>query len=149
MGQYHLITNLTKKEFIDPYAFNDGVKLREFGGSGCGTLMGLTVLLSDSDGRGGGDFNLDNPIVGAWAGDRITISGDYGDEGQWCDDKTQNLYDHAKQKFIDISEELISAMCENDEMKKELVGRGVTVPDRTSSEILMAIMRRTKQRKGE
>jgi len=108
MGQYYLIVNVDKKEFLYPHEFNDGLKLLEFGSSTEGTLLALTVLLSDGCGRGGGDLRPNSyreglkkyleaceadrekmglpdceednsPLIGSWAGDRIVIAGDYAD----------------------------------------------------------------------
>ena len=75
MGQYHLICNLDKREFLNPHQFGDGLKLMEFGDSTEGTLLALAVLLAGSNGRGGGDFQGEG--AGNWAGDRIAIIGDY------------------------------------------------------------------------
>jgi hypothetical protein len=58
MGQYHLVVNLDRKEFIHPHRFGDGLKLLEFGCSADGTLTGLAILLACSNGRGGGDLHL-------------------------------------------------------------------------------------------
>jgi len=82
MGQYYLVMNLSRKEYIDPYAFGDGRKLFEISMSGMGTMTALAVLLTNSNGRGGGDFYQDDPekIIGSWAEDKIVISGDYHDE---------------------------------------------------------------------
>jgi hypothetical protein len=63
MGQYHVVVNLSKKEYLYPRKFNDGVKLMEFGASGCGTMMALGWLLGND-----------------WNGDHVTIVGDYGDQ---------------------------------------------------------------------
>lgn len=104
MGQYYKIVNLDKREYIDPWAFGNGVKLLEFGLSSGGAMTGLAVLLADGNGRGGGDLKTtaymtevhralsgeiavedipyseaSPPIAGRWAGDRIVIAGDYGD----------------------------------------------------------------------
>lgn len=60
MGQYHLIANIDKHEFINPHKFGDGLKLMEFGLSATGTLTGLAVLLAASNksgARGGGDLH--------------------------------------------------------------------------------------------
>lgn len=62
MGQYHVVVNLSKKEYLYPRKFNDGVKLMEFGASGMGTMLALGWLLGNE-----------------WNGDHITIVGDYGD----------------------------------------------------------------------
>lgn len=81
MGQYHRIVNLTKGEYLYPHRFNDGLKLMEFGCSATGTMLGLALLLARDNGRGGGDAPV-HPVIGRWAGDKIAIVGDYGDDGQ-------------------------------------------------------------------
>ena len=83
MGQYYLVCNLDKKEYLHPHKFGDGIKLLEFGSSGSGTMCGLAILLSDGNNRGGGDLRSDNPIIGSWAGDRIVVAGGYADIGKW------------------------------------------------------------------
>lgn len=91
MGQYFKIANLDKREYLDPHAFGDGLKLLEFGCSSMGTLLGLTLLLRSSDEGGGGDFRLPDEQsgawerIGSWAGDRIVICGDYDAPGKWID----------------------------------------------------------------
>jgi hypothetical protein len=99
MGQYHLIANLDKKQYLHPHRFGDGLKLMEFGCSSPGTMTALAVLLapqSAEGGRGGGDFHHDvEGIVGSWAGDRIAIVGDYAEEGDkegWDAENDQTLY---------------------------------------------------------
>lgn len=92
MGQYHLICDLDRLEFIHPHRFGDGLKLKEFGWSGDGTMAALAGLLSTSNDRGGGDLRadqdwlrecqvsqdtLEQEILGRWAGDRLAIFGDY------------------------------------------------------------------------
>ena len=65
MGQYYKIVNVKKKQYLTPHTFGDGAKLMEFGMSANGVLAGLAILLADGNGRGGGDLNSDNPIVGS------------------------------------------------------------------------------------
>jgi len=114
MGQYHIPVNITKKEFLDPHMFGDGLKLMEFGLSGCGTLSGLTILLSNANGRGGGDLHSENPIIGHWAGDQIVIAGDYGDEGEeFTQNPSENLYDEANKNYKDVSAEVLFALLED------------------------------------
>jgi hypothetical protein len=110
MGQYHKVVNLDKKQFLHPHKFGDGLKLREFGCSGEGTLTALTALLAAHNGRGGGDFRSDSPLIGSWAGDRIAIVGDYGDaEG---DDPRFNVYGETSEggEFEDISDAIKAAL---------------------------------------
>lgn len=56
MGQYHVVVNLDKKEFIDPHKLGDGLKLFEQINSHGGTMAALFALLACSNGRGGGDI---------------------------------------------------------------------------------------------
>lgn len=88
MGQYHYTVNLTKKQFLHPYRFGDGLKLLEQGGYG-GLTSALHLLLACSSGRGGGDAQSDSPLIGSWAGDRIAVIGDYAEKGDIprCDAK--------------------------------------------------------------
>lgn len=115
MGQYHIIVNLDKREYLHPHKLGDGLKLMEFGRSGMGTMTCLAILLADSNGRGNGDCRACSPLIGSWAGDRIVITGDYGDDGQFYgldlsdafDDEIDlartNLYSVARARFTDIS----------------------------------------------
>lgn len=84
MGQYHFTVNLDKREFLNPHKFGEGLKLWEQGWTGFGIQRGLQMLLACSDGRGGGDFHLEENgienIAGRWAGDRIVVLGDYTED---------------------------------------------------------------------
>jgi hypothetical protein len=79
MGQYHLVLNKTKKEFIHAHKLNSGLKLCEQIGYFKSPSTALFLLLANSNGRGGGDVN-DHSYVGRWAGDEIVVQGDYADE---------------------------------------------------------------------
>jgi hypothetical protein len=87
MGQYFLVVNLDKREFIHPHAFGDGLKMMEFGRSGDGTMLALAVLLSD-----GFHARGDDPVIGSWAGDRVVVTGDYAATGRFTGDEGLNLY---------------------------------------------------------
>jgi len=120
MGQYYLVVNLDKGEYLYPHKFGDGLKLLEFGASGCGTMTGLAVLLADGNGRGGGDLHSDNPIIGSWAGDRIVIAGDYADKWTLGAPPDKNVYDWATEEFTDISEQVISALRDDPYLAREM-----------------------------
>lgn len=82
MGQYYVIANLDKREYLDPYCFGSGVKLMEFSMDGASVMTGLAVLLASSNGQGGGDLYLPHDtkfdhIPGRWKGDRVVVAGDY------------------------------------------------------------------------
>lgn len=99
MGQYYRIVNLDKMEYLHPHKLGDGLKLMEFGCSSDGTMTGLALLLSDGNGRGGGDMvkAAGGDMDGRWAGDRIVIAGDYGDGGKFLDQ-------------VDVRKSVIAAM---------------------------------------
>lgn len=103
MGQYYIVVNLDKKQYLHPHKFGDGLKLREFGQSGFGTMYALAALLADGNGRGGGDIPSDDPLIGSWAGDRIVITGDYADPGKYGLRADRGLYEEAQQQYHDIS----------------------------------------------
>jgi hypothetical protein len=111
MGQYHMVVNLTKREYINPHKLGSGLKLWEqiANGANGGTGAALLVLLAASNGRGGGDLDVEDnwhgpecefprdnaqpgPMpetyseiakrtVGRWAGDQIAVVGDYAEDG--------------------------------------------------------------------
>lgn len=76
MGQYHKVYNVDKKEYIHAHRIGNGLKLMEQVGWMRSTSTALFLLLANSNGRGGGDAKF-HPMIGAWAGDRIVIQGDY------------------------------------------------------------------------
>jgi hypothetical protein len=81
MGQYHRVYNLDKKEMVSGRGLEGGgVKLLEQVGFLKSTADAVFLLISNSNGRGGGDAD-EHPMVGRWAGDRIVLQGDYADPG--------------------------------------------------------------------
>lgn len=126
MGQYYYVINRTKRQYIHPHKFDDGLKLLEFGCSGGGTMTALALLLADGNGRGGGDARSKSAIIGSWAGDSIVIAGDYADPGRFVDDddaktmmesrgadRKPNLYQVAGELFEDISDKILAAARED------------------------------------
>lgn len=98
MGQYHILANLTKKQFIHPHGLGTGLKLWEQSGAwvgrakpddiefhGSAVTYAAWMLLASANGRGGGDYNQEEEhdaehLIGSWAGDRIALIGDYAEE---------------------------------------------------------------------
>ena len=101
MGQYYKVVNTTKKQVMIPHSFGSGAKLMEFSSDGMSIMQGLAVLLADGNGRGGGDLNSSNSIVGSWAGDQIVVAGDYADEGNFVDGKYEyeNILEFFSNRF--------------------------------------------------
>lgn len=108
MGEYFVIVNLTKKQFIRPNAF------------GCGAMSGLAFLLANGECSG--------DVIGSWAGDKIVVSGGYAKEGQYGIADT--LYQAVKEpeEFEDVSNKVITVMCENESIAHALA-EGMTYKD--------------------
>jgi hypothetical protein len=96
MGQYHKVYNIDKKAMINAHGINNGLKLVEQIGHDHSTSTALFLLLANSNGRGGGDVD-DHALIGAWAGDRIVIQGDYAEEGD-------RAFIENTEGYLDISE---------------------------------------------
>jgi len=96
MGQYYLIVNLDKKEYISPHVVGCGVKAWEICAGDVARL--LPFLLRKSDDWGGGDPHDGYKYDGRWAGDRIVMIGDYDSSG---------LYYEVYEKYKDITLEVV------------------------------------------
>ena len=80
MGQYWVIVNLDKKEFVHPHTLGAGLKLWEQLANHPSTGEALLILTTAMpEARGGGDFQP-HPAIGRWAGDRIAVVGDYAED---------------------------------------------------------------------
>lgn len=129
MGQYYIPVNVTKRQFIDPHRFGDGLKEIEM-------LTGVTpkalaVLLFRSNEGGGGDL-YSHPysdaerkglkaLVGSWAGDNIVIVGDY-DTAYPHGPGFDGLYREARETFKDISADVLKVL-----IKEEAIDDAVIV----------------------
>lgn len=66
MGQYYLIVNVDKKEYIHPHNFGNGMKLMEWSWNGNRVIKALSNLM-----------------MGDWKGDRVYVVGDYADLAEY------------------------------------------------------------------
>ncbi len=156
MGQYYKIQNMDKQEYIDPHVFGDGAKLLEFGCSGMGTMLALSILLADGNGRGGGDLMIPESankevkaIVGSWAGDRIVVSGDYADKGRFTTDADMNLYQLCTEdEFKDISSLVIEAMCYDRWVREGLLEKVQWRDDKRIPECLQKVRAEASESNG-
>lgn len=119
MGQYHTVFNLDKKQRLNPHKLGDGLKLLEQASwSPGGVNDALHLLLPCSNGRGGGDYQSDSPLIGSWCGDRIAIIGDYANEDDIPGVNAHDIY-HGEE-YQDITDALIPIL----EREYELVYMG-------------------------
>lgn len=92
MGQYYVLVNKTKKQFIRPHDVDDGAKFVEVANGNTPGILAMLVCQSDEEGGGDGNRNLS--LRGSWAGDNITLVGDYDSSG---------LYQEARDSYENIS----------------------------------------------
>jgi hypothetical protein len=65
-------------------------------------------------------------IVGSWAGDRVVIAGDYGDQGKFVDDENSTLYATVQAEdsdFENVSLEAMRALAEDRYVRERLQKR--------------------------
>ena len=105
MGQYWMVVNLDKREYVCPHKVGAGLKLWEQLAAHPGTGAALVVLCAAMpEQRGGGDFNFDDTpegyaaiaerTIGRWAGNRIALVGDYAERGDLPRDDDADLIYH-------------------------------------------------------
>jgi hypothetical protein len=106
MGQYFLVVNPAKKQYLDAGRFGENIKRS---GIFCGRhaqAVGLILCHTDQP-RGA------HPLIGSWAGDPIFVTGDYalpdskGMQTTTPDQPERNLYELACQEYEDITPQAI------------------------------------------
>ena len=97
MGQYFLIVNTTKKEYLHPHRFGEGLKFMEFTVDGCGIMHGLAHLLAQSS---SGVAIDDLEVTGRWVGAHVVIVGDYDDSGVFDEAYESDDYHDISQAVI-------------------------------------------------
>ena len=100
MGQYFIVANTTKKEYLHPHKFGSGLKFLEF------TLDGFSVMSGVAD-----DCEMG---TGRWIGDHIVIVGDYDNSG---------IFDDAMSYYEDISNAVIQHMGKDPYVQQRLCER--------------------------
>lgn len=105
MGQYHILINIDRREYVNPHTLGKGLKLREQGFARYGIHQALLMLLAASNHNGSGDFRLDDLLIRSWAGDRIAIIGDQDIE---LVPGTRLFYNDIEERYKDISFDVAS-----------------------------------------
>jgi hypothetical protein len=126
MGQYHLLVNSDKKEYVNPRDLGFGAKQLEHVGFIGDLPLAQYWLTICSVNRGGGDFGItafNEHVLGRWAGDRVFILGDYTEIGDVPKVRSAHTFwkkIHAKEsEWTNISSIVLVAL-ENDTNLKEL-----------------------------
>lgn len=102
MGQYFIAVNETKHEYLHPHELGDGLKALELLSGSTPAALAWLMLRSSSGTVSGA------AMAGRWAGDSVSIVGDYD---------ASELYSVARESFMDISAEVRADI--------ERCGRGV------------------------
>lgn len=122
MGQYYMIANLDKREFVNPHEIGSGLKAMEILGTGTACSALTMLMLSCPERRGGGDPDDDSSVhkvLGRWAGDRVAIVGDYAQDDDLPNSPipASKIYAHCADKderqagdFVDISGDVARAL---------------------------------------
>jgi hypothetical protein len=111
MGQYYKPACPDTSEYLYSHSFGDGLKLMEFG-SGTAMLSGIAALVALPSEDERGSWTGASPLLGAWAGKRLVITGDYADEGRFVPPEHQelNLFGYLGEHGKDISKDVMSAL---------------------------------------
>ena len=96
MGQYYLLVNVDKEEFICPWCMHGVAKAWEWCANNY--IRVLAFLICHSDEEGGGDPHKDYEYYGRWAYDRIVLIGDYDSSG---------LFDKADKEYRNITRDVL------------------------------------------
>lgn len=97
MGQYFVLVNEDREEYVNPHGLGSGMKLVEtLTARGDYNSVGdaLAFLVMDGPDDGLTAMNDLSPIAGSWAGDSIRLVGDYADG---------DLYYRAQEEFDDMT----------------------------------------------
>jgi hypothetical protein len=123
MGQYFKLVNTDKKEVVNPWDIGGVAKFWEWLYNPQARV--LVWLLRQSNEGGGGD--IDEPerytTLGRWAGDRITLIGDYDSSQLWDKSRTKDADGRAlpNPEYTDISTTLRQEF--NEAVKRDGGGR--------------------------
>ena len=137
MGQYFKIVNESKKQFITIFDLGENNKFGYVGQGLNGIALGRLLASTGTD--WGKDFyeEFGNPekdllFIGAWAGDKIVIAGDYdlpntnGITTSTSEEQNLNLYwkvDEEDEKYEDITDKVIVWLANNLQTSEMLAER--------------------------
>ena len=73
-NKYRYVLNMDTKEYVDTKKIPLSDVYEENGKEWPFTIHPLPLLTCEGNGRGGGDFHKDDPLVGIWARNRVSVS---------------------------------------------------------------------------
>jgi len=109
MGQYFLVVNTDKKQFIDAWKFGEGVAdLQAVSGYHAQAVALLTCRMDQVRGTEGN-------LLGSWSGDQVIAAAEYASTGENGNGAEHNLYKTAREEFEDISYKALALLCDTHE----------------------------------
>lgn len=110
MGEYYLVVNPVKRQYLDAARFHESIRRHGL----LQGLHGIAVALLLLDTR----WDFPPPLVGSWLGDPIVVTGDSAApqttllQTATTEQPDRNLYGMAIETFEDISHQAIIMVCE-------------------------------------
>lgn len=104
-GEFHVIVNLDRNEYLDPSVFGDSSEFHGLFGGRFGGVAAMAMLLKTS--RPGAD----DQVVGRWIGDRVMVLGEYSDP---------ELFENTIVSGNDISLDVFRVMAADPDMRAHL-----------------------------
>ena len=134
MGQYFMIVNESKKQFIEISDLGENNKFGYVGQGLNGIALGRLLTSSGADWQDDFYAEFGHPEkdflhMGAWAGDKIVIAGDYdladtnGIKTSTPDTPNFNLYSKAEDEYEDITDRVIGWLANNIQTSEMLAER--------------------------
>jgi hypothetical protein len=112
MGQYFIIVNPVKRQYIDAIRFSENIKASGYM-RGYQTLVVALLVCNGVE-----VHHTYGPLAGSWCGDPVIAAGDdhgqadqYGIKTSTDADPTRNLNRMAHEEFEDISYQAIAMLC--------------------------------------
>jgi hypothetical protein len=128
MGEYFLIVNPVKQQYIDASRFGENIRHSGILRGSHAAAVGLLICDSTHEGQ--------HPLIGAWVGDQIIATGDYsrpntaGFQTTMEEYPNNNLFGLAIATFEDISQQAIIMLCmDNPSWAGEFANRSMNEDD--------------------
>ena len=109
MGQYFLVVNTDKKQYIDAWKFGEGVAdLQAVSGYHAQAVALLMCRMNEVR-------DTADTLLGSWSGDNVIAAAEYASPEENGDSAERNLYKTARDEFEDISYKALAMLCDTHE----------------------------------
>ncbi|MHA1834126.1 MAG: hypothetical protein ACTSV7_09050 [Candidatus Baldrarchaeia archaeon] len=127
MGQYFIIVNLDRMEYIDPVKVKSGGwKIWEICANNISRILAYLLATTNKEGTSLVEWKIDDKEIGwkykktnyygRWCGDKIAVIGDYA-KGEF-----EGMFGYVRQHWVDITEEAVKEFDEFIEVEDAKIG---------------------------